>query len=61
MPAVDFGPKVDEEVERIETSEKLTEKDKETFFEYKRDMEVEGPSYGRIFKLLCHTRKIADF
>ncbi|MFW5933075.1 MAG: hypothetical protein ACOCSH_02915, partial [Candidatus Hadarchaeota archaeon] len=32
MPAVDFGPKVDQEVERIETSEKLTEKDKETLF-----------------------------
>ncbi|KXA95992.1 hypothetical protein AKJ37_06305 [candidate division MSBL1 archaeon SCGC-AAA259I09] len=60
MPAVDFGPKVDKEVERIETPEKLTEKDEETLFEYKRDMEVEGLSSGRIFKLLCHTRKVAE-
>lgn len=60
MPAVDFGPKVEKEVERIRSSDGLTERDREVLLEYKRDMEVDGLSDGRIFKLLCHTRKIAE-
>jgi len=60
MPTVDYGPKVEDEVRRIASSGRLTERDRKTILEYKRDLEVRGLSKGRIFKILIHTRKFAE-
>ncbi|KXB05013.1 hypothetical protein AKJ50_01815 [candidate division MSBL1 archaeon SCGC-AAA382A13] len=60
MPTVDYGPKVKGEVRRIKNSESLNQEDRDLLHEYKRDLEVEGLSDSRIFKLLIHTRKYAE-
>jgi len=60
LPTVDYGPKVEREVERIRKSKGLTERDREVLLRYRRDLEVEGLSKGRIFKVLIHTRRYAE-
>lgn len=60
MPVVDYEPKVEREVERIKGSARLAERDKEILLRYKRDLEAEGLSKGRILKILVHTRKLAE-
>ncbi|KXB01605.1 hypothetical protein AKJ41_00975 [candidate division MSBL1 archaeon SCGC-AAA259O05] len=60
MPTVDYEPKVRKEVRRIKNSKSLTREDRDLLLEYKRDLEVEGLSDARIFKLLIHTRKFAE-
>ncbi|GAI45877.1 unnamed protein product, partial [marine sediment metagenome] len=60
MPTVDYGPKVEREVERIRKSGGLTGRDREVLLRYRRDLEAEGLSEGRIFKVLIHTRKHAE-
>ncbi|KXA94902.1 hypothetical protein AKJ36_02010 [candidate division MSBL1 archaeon SCGC-AAA259I07] len=60
MPTVDYGPKVKGEVRRIKNSESLIQEDRDLLHEYKRDLEIEGLSDSRIFKVLIHTRKYAE-
>lgn len=60
MPTVDYGLKVEREVERIRKSGGLTGRDREILLRYWRDLEAEGLSKGRIFKVLIHTRKHAE-
>ncbi|KXA90948.1 hypothetical protein AKJ63_02060 [candidate division MSBL1 archaeon SCGC-AAA259D18] len=60
MPTVDFRPKVEREINRIKSSGDLAERDREVLLEYARDLKIEDPSPGRIFKVLVHTRKFAE-
>ncbi len=60
MPAVDYGPKLVREEERIRSSDGLSELDRETLLDYKRDLEVQDYSKDRIYKLLNYLKIIAE-
>lgn len=60
MPIHDFESRIRGEVGRIESSDNLTDKDVEILLRYKRDMEVQGLSDSRIYKVLYQTRKLAE-
>lgn len=60
MPVIDFRPRVDDEVERIKTSEKLSNRNRDLLLDYKQDMKIDGLSHSRIYKVLVHTKKLAE-
>lgn len=60
IATIDFGPRVEREVKKIQSDEELCGKNRELLLEFKRDLKLDDLSDAYVHKVLTHNRIMAE-